>query len=178
MTEREILKLQEQTGNQDYYLVSVGSFLHAYGNGAFALARATGYRVMRKKRKWGEVLTVGFPANRLDQVRQRVREAGGDMEQIDQKTYLFRGVDGLPDEQMVSLPASHSPKGGVNPTPVHSQREGRMNEIVAAIRDFNLSMSTPMDAMLLIGTLQQRLQQTDENNDDACESPAGQGLQE
>ena len=45
MTEREILDKQEQTGNQEYYLMLVGSFLHAYGNGVFALARATGYRV-------------------------------------------------------------------------------------------------------------------------------------
>ena len=51
------MERQEQAGNREYYLVLVGSFLHAYGHGAFALARATGYRVMRKQRKWGEVLT-------------------------------------------------------------------------------------------------------------------------
>lgn len=64
MTEREILDLQEQTGNQEYYLMLVGSFLHAYGHGVYALSRVTGYRVMRKQRKWGEVLTAGFPISR------------------------------------------------------------------------------------------------------------------
>ena len=77
MTEREILERQEQTDNREYLLVLVGSFLHAYGNGAFALARVTGYRVIRKQRKWGEVLVVGFPADRLDLVRQQLRDAGG-----------------------------------------------------------------------------------------------------
>lgn len=32
MTEREIIEKQEQTGNREYYLMLVGSFLHAYGN--------------------------------------------------------------------------------------------------------------------------------------------------
>ena len=41
MTEREILERQESTGNREYFLVLVGSFLHAYGHGAFALSRAT-----------------------------------------------------------------------------------------------------------------------------------------
>ena len=29
MTEREILDRQEQTGNREYYLVLIGSFMHA-----------------------------------------------------------------------------------------------------------------------------------------------------
>ena len=77
MTEREILERQEQTGNQQFLLVLVGSFLHAYGNGAFALARVTGYRVRRKQRRWGEVLTCGFPAIHFDRVRLQVYAAGG-----------------------------------------------------------------------------------------------------
>ena len=39
MTEKEILDWQEQTGNQEFFLMQVGKFLHAYGNGAFALSR-------------------------------------------------------------------------------------------------------------------------------------------
>ena len=77
MTEREILERQEQTDNREYLLVLVGSFLQAYGNGAFALSRATGYRVVRKQRKWGEVLTCGFPAIQFDRVRLQVYAAGG-----------------------------------------------------------------------------------------------------
>ena len=105
MTEREILERQEQTGNREYLLVLVGSFLQAYGNGAFALARVTGYRVRRKQRKWGEVLTCGFPAIHFDRVRLQVYAAGGEVEQVDDKTYLFRGLDGTPDPQMVCEPA-------------------------------------------------------------------------
>ena len=77
MTEREILDRQEQTGNQQFLLVLVGSFLHAYGNGAFALSRVTGYRVRRKQRRWGEVVLCGFPIDRFDLVRDRIRAAGG-----------------------------------------------------------------------------------------------------
>ena len=56
--------------------MAVGMFYHAYGCGAFALSRATGYRVLRKQRKHGDVLVCGFPASQLDTVLQRIREAG------------------------------------------------------------------------------------------------------
>ena len=48
MTEQEILRLQEVNGQRSFYLVLVGKFLHACGNGAFALSRATGYRVLAR----------------------------------------------------------------------------------------------------------------------------------
>ena len=73
MTEREVLDIQEKNGNQEFLLILIGSFLHAYGYGAFALARATGYRVLRKQRKWGEVLTCGFPISKLDDIRQETQ---------------------------------------------------------------------------------------------------------
>ena len=47
MTEKEILQEQETIGQTAFYLIAVGMFYHAYGCGAFALARATGYRVLR-----------------------------------------------------------------------------------------------------------------------------------
>ena len=73
MTEKEVLDLQAERGNQEFFLILVGSFLHAYGHGAFALSRATGYRVMRKQRRQlGEVLTTGFPVAQLDAVREKV----------------------------------------------------------------------------------------------------------
>jgi hypothetical protein len=170
MTEREIIERQELAGNQEYFLVLVGSFLHAYGNGAFALSRATGYRIMRKQRKWGEVLTVGFPIGQLSLVRDRLREAGGDIEQMNDKIYLFRGIDGTPDLQMVYEPAPKPtvPVATATPNPITVGGSWLAEEVLR----FNLSMSTPMDAMLFIGTLQQRL-----NDNDACESSAGHGLQ-
>lgn len=185
MTEREILDKQEQTGNQEYYLMLVGSFLHAYGNGAFALARATGYRVLRKQRKWGEVLTLGFPAGRLDLVRQRVRDAGGDVEQVDQKTFLFRGIDGTPDPAMVSEPARTGGQfslrkcgDAIRCEPELTLGQSPSDWLAEAVRGFNLSVSTPMDAMLFISSLQQRLSEQTDNQNNACESPAGHGLQE
>lgn len=50
MTEKEVLQLQEANDQTAFYLIAVGMFYHAYGCGAFALARATGYRVLRGHR--------------------------------------------------------------------------------------------------------------------------------
>lgn len=170
------MERQELAGNKEYFLVLVGSFLHAYGHGAFALARATGYRVMRKQRKWGEVLTVGFPAGRLDLVRQRLRDAGGYVEQVDDKTWMFRDVDGTPDRHMVCDPAP-APSQRVEGSGCAAAPASSPEWLAEAVCSFNLSMSTPMDAMLFIGTLQQRLKEQDYMKN-ACESPAGHGLQE
>ena len=101
MTEKEILQQQEANGQKAFYLMAVGMFYHAYGCGAFALSRATGYRVLRKQRKHGDVLVCGFPVTQLDTVLQRIREAGGEVEQTGEKTFLFRGLDGTADETMV-----------------------------------------------------------------------------
>ena len=102
MTEKEILQQQEANGQTAFYLMAVGMFYHAYGCGAFALARATSYRVLRKQRKRGDVLVCGFPASQLDTVLQCIREAGGEVEPAGEKTFLFRGLDGTPDETMVA----------------------------------------------------------------------------
>lgn len=151
MTEKEVLDLQQQSGNQEFYLILVGSFLHAYGNGAFALSRATGYRVMRKQRKQlGEILTTGFPISQLDSVRNKIYDAGGEIEKVDEKTWIFRGIDGTPDESMIAEP---------NTTPGPLPKRGGELGLVDEIIGFNLSMSTPMDAMNFIAKLQQQLKQ-------------------
>jgi len=102
MTEKEILQLQDENQRNAFYLIAVGMFYHAYGCGAFALARATGYRVLSKHRKGGDILTCGFPANQLDTVLQRLREAGGVVEQVGEKTFLFCGLDGTPDKKLIA----------------------------------------------------------------------------
>ena len=62
MTEQELIRKQEEGGNETLYLMKVGMFFHAYDAGAFALARLMHYRVKRKARKGGrEVLVAGFP---------------------------------------------------------------------------------------------------------------------
>lgn len=155
MTEKEVLDLQQQSGNQELYLILIGSFLHAYGNGAFALSRVTGYRVMRKQRKQlGEILTTGFPISQLDNVRNKIYDAGGEIEKVDEKTWIFRGINGTPDENLISEL--------INPTPGPSPKRGGEFGLADEILGFNLSMSTPMDAMNLIAKLQKQLK----NNDD------------
>ena len=150
MTEKEVLDLQQQSGNQEFYLILIGSFMHAYGNGAFALSRATGYRVMRKQRKQlGEILTTGFPISQLDNVRNKIYDAGGEMEKVNEKTWIFRGISGTPDENLISEL--------INPTPCPSPKRGGELGLVDEIIGFNLSMSTPMDAMNLIAKLQKQL---------------------
>ena len=77
MKEEEVLARKEQTGNKEFYLIHVGPSFHAYGGGAFALARVTGYRVMRKRRKAGNVLTASSPVGQLEQVRVCITVGGG-----------------------------------------------------------------------------------------------------
>jgi len=161
MTEKDIIQMQEQRGNREFFLMLVGKFFLAYGHGAFALSRGTGYRVMKKPRKTGFVITCGFPVECLDTVLLRVRSAGGSIEPVDSNLYHFTGLDGTPDERMIceKQPAPAPPAAG--------------RWLEEAVLSFNLSMSTPLDAMVFIGKLQQKL-----NSILTCESPAGQGLRE
>lgn len=172
-----MLRQQEANGQQSFCLVLVGKFLHACGCGAFALSRATGYRVMRKQRKWGEVMVCGFPIDRFDLVRDRIRDAGGDIYSMDDKTWMFRGLDGTPDPQMVCEPAPKTePKPQEQLTTVAPAADG-YGWLAEAVRGFNLSQSTPVDAILFINDLQHRLSDAGTTSV-ACESPAGHGLQE
>ena len=185
MTEKEVLDLQEERGNQVFYLILIGSFLNAYGNGAFALSRATGYRVIRKQRKqMGEVLTAGFPVSSLGGVREKLLAAGGELDEVDEKTWIFRGIDGTPDLAMVTDPKPRQQ----SQQPASSVHDSWLMD---EVRRFNLSMSTPMDAMNLIARLQQRIKQEDiaekvqgadcpqgKAPGIACESPSGQGSAE
>ena len=189
MTEKEILQEQESNGQTAFYLIAVGMFYHAYGNGAFALSRATGYRVLRKHRKGGGILTCGFPANQLDTVLQRIREAGGEVEQTGDKAFLFRGLDGTADEKLI---AEQKPQIVTSPQKEKPLSEASFSWLADELLSFNLSLSTPMDAMNLIACLQRRLREEQKKQEEpqghltaemklidiACESPAGQGLQE
>ena len=189
MTEKEILQEQVSNGQTAFYLMAVGMFYHAYGCGAFALARATGYRVLRKHRKGGDVLVCGFPASQLDTVLQRIREAGGEVEQTGDKAFLFRGLDGTPDEKLV---AEQKPQIVTSPQKEKPLSEASFSWLADELLSFNLSLSTPMDAMNLIACLQRRLREEQKKQEEpqghptaemkimdiACESPAGHGLQE
>ena len=113
-------------------------FYHAYGNGAFALARATGYRVLRKHRKHGDILTCGFPANQLDMVLQRIREAGSEVEQMAEKTFLFRGLDGTPDKKLI---AEQKPQAVTFSSKDMPQSEASFSWLANELLSFNLCRS-------------------------------------
>ena len=46
MTERELIQQQQELGDSRFLVTRSGKFFSAYGCGAFALARATGYRCL------------------------------------------------------------------------------------------------------------------------------------
>lgn len=155
MTEQDVLRRQEINGQTEFYLVLVGQFYHAYGNGAFALSRASGYRVLRKQRRWGEVLTAGFPASVLARVRQRIADMHGTVREVEGKMLLFSGIDGTPDDslvqasQPVSVPAGKTAVAAVTDAP----DEGTL---LADLMSFNLSAATPIEAMLFLSNLQRK----------------------
>ena len=138
MTEKEIQQQQESNGQTAFYLMAVGMFYHAYDCGAFALSRATGYRVLPKHRKGGDILTCGFPATQLEAVLQRLREAGGVVEQAGEKTFLFRRLDGTPDESMI---AEQKPQAVTSPTKDVPQSEASFSWLVDELLSFNLFRS-------------------------------------
>lgn len=158
MTEQEVIARQEQAGNREFYMIHVGPSFHAYGSGAYALARVTGYRVVRKRRKAGNVLMASFPVGQLEQVRVCITTGGGEMERIDEKTYRFWGIDGSPEDRLINGP--HFTRPSVKPEPqIVLTEKDRIMWLKDAVLNFNLSMSTPIDAMLFLGTLQQRLKE-------------------
>ena len=138
MTEKEILQQQETNGQKSFYLIAVGMFYHAYGCGAFALSRATGYRVLRKHRKHGDILTCGFPVNQLEMVLQRIREADGEVEQTGEKTFLFRGLDGTPDERLIE---EQKPQIATSPSKEVLQPEASFSWLANELLSFNLCRS-------------------------------------
>lgn len=175
MTEQEVLQQQEENGNSAFYLILIGTFLHAYGNGAFALARATGYHVLCRRRKAGRIITAGFPISRLDNVRSRILAAGGMIDALpDGKTWLFSGFDGTPDDAMVVLPRSvisarsldKGDSGAAAPPPAAPAADnapavrlvaGSAEWLTEMVLGFKLATSTPLQAMLFLGDLQQQL---------------------
>lgn len=94
MTEQELIEKQQQSDNGATYLMKVGMFFHAYEAGAFALARATGYRIKRKPRKGGrEVLVAGFPAESLDTVISKLEVAGATVTRHNDTFVEIAGLD-------------------------------------------------------------------------------------
>ena len=141
MTEQEIIKEQQATGIN--YLMRVGLFYHAYDGAAFALARLTGYQVRRVHRRQGDIFLTGFSATSFDKVRTVLADAGITL-QGDGDLWWFEGGDTSEDLSMVSEP---------KPAKVEKpEADGLLKEVMA----FNLSASTPMDAMIFLSNLQRK----------------------
>jgi hypothetical protein len=144
--EQELINRQEESGNEVLCLMKIGFFFHAYNAGAYALARVMNYRVARKVRRSGlEMMTAGFPSEKLPSVLESITAAGGRILSQTDDCVEFTGVDYTPDgvvviekEKKVKVLAG-------------SPQETDLSKI---IRSYDLSRSTPIDAMLFIAKLQ------------------------
>lgn len=153
MTEKELIDRQQEYGDKHFVVTRSGKFFSAYNCGAFALARATGYRVMRRPRKGGHfVLTVGFPESRLESVMEHIAACGGTVERQETDYFIFSNIDGSTDETLVSeqkMPDKH----GVRNDMARNEDTCLRKQIIM----FDLYRSTPMDAMNFIDTLQKQI---------------------
>jgi len=159
MTERELIRKQAEYGEERFPVVRSGKFFLACDCGAFALARATGYRVMRRPRREGCVLTTGFPESRLEKVLGQIAAAGGRIERQDADSFVFSGVDGGEDETLVSEQPRKELRKGKGAERIPAEQTLR-----ETIRSFDLSRSTPMEAMNFIDRLQKQLRAEDGNS--------------
>lgn len=152
MTELELIAKQEEGNNETLYLMKVGMFFHAYEAGAFALARLMHYRVKRKFRKGGrEVLVAGFPANSLSVVTEHIYAAGGKVLAQTDTWVEFAGLDCTADAALVDeakVVAADKPE-----VPVEDKADGWKKKIL----DYDLSHSTPLDAMNFLSAMQKEL---------------------
>ena len=142
MTEQEMIRKQQEYGESRFVVSKSGKFYLACSCGAFALARVSGYRVMRRQRKGGKcILTTGFPESRLEQVKAWIAEAGGSVAEVTDAGFVFSGIDGSPDEALVS-------------DECRRKRDSAETDLREMLLSFDLSHSTPMDAMMFIDKLQ------------------------
>ena len=82
--------------------------------------------------------------------------AGGKIDRQDDGSFVFSGIDGSEAEALVSIP--EKTEGGQDRKGSKSSYD---NSLQAMILSFDLSRSTPMDAMNFIDLLQKRIYDTD-----------------
>ena len=153
MTEQELIEKQQRCGDQLFAVSRSGKFYRAYGCGAFALARATGYRVIRRPRKCGRfILTAGFPESRLENVLNQIESKGGTIIQRGSDEFFFSGLDGNEDDTLITEQRPNlAPKG------MAATKTSGNDRLKESILSFDLSHSTPMDALAFIDKLQREL---------------------
>ena len=74
------------------------------------------------------------------------------VEQVGEKTFLFRGLDGTPDDKLI---AEQKPQTLTSPSKDVPTSEAPFSWLADELLSFNLSLSTPMDAMNLIAEKRQ-----------------------
>lgn len=153
MTENELIEKQRESGDSRFVVTRSGKFYSAYDCGAFALARATGYRVMRRQRKGDRfVLTTGFPESRLENVLQQIVAAGGIIERRGEDDFIFSGIDGSNEESLVCTHTQAKKKQ--NKKEAHGAANDNLRSIILS---FDLLHSSPIEAMDFINSLQQQI---------------------
>lgn len=158
MTENELIQKQQEYGDSQFVVTRSGKFYSAYGCGAFALARATGYRVMRRQRKGDRfVLTTGFPECRLENVLQQIVTAGGVIERQGENDFIFSGIDGSDENGLVFIHTQTKKKQDRNG--VHGAANDNLRSMILS---FDLLHSSPVEAMDFINSLQQQIRSIDD----------------
>ena len=102
MTAEEICKRQRENGNKEMYLRLKGSFWQTYDGGAFAIARVTGYQVIRLKTI--DRYRLGFNILTREKVLEKMRAAGMTYSEYKEGDTLitFSGGDPTPDNHLVT----------------------------------------------------------------------------
>jgi DNA mismatch repair ATPase MutS len=141
--EQELIKKQEESGNEVLCLMKIGYFFHAYNAGAYALARVMKYRVRKKVRRSGlEMITAGFPIDNLSSVLELITAAGGQILSQTDDWVEFTGIDCTSEGIVVMEPEKKV------------KLEPQDANVIEAIRSFDLLHSTPLDAVNFVGYLQ------------------------
>ena len=76
-----------------------------------------------------------------EQVKAWITEAGGSVAEVTDAGFVFSGIDGSPDEALVS-------------DECRRKRDSAETDLREMLLSFDLSHSTPMDAMMFIDKLQ------------------------
>ena len=151
--EQELINRQEESGNEVLCLMKMGFFFHAYNAGAYALARVMKYRVRKKVRRSGlEMITAGFPVDNLQSVLECIKAAGGRILSQTDDYVEFTAIDCTSDGIMV-IEKEKKAKVLAPDEPLQE------SELAKIIRSYDLSRSTPLDAMSFIVRLQTLLQE-------------------
>lgn len=154
MTEKEVLQKQKVNGNTVFYLIQVGMFLRAYGNGAFALHRLMGYSVRREQRKNGDIILAGFPAKSFDAVKLQMEEKNVTLQKVDDKTYLFQGIDGTPDLSLIKEASQSVSDKAALYVPRIDERVQK--DVLRELLSINIYRCTPKEAFARLRDLQIR----------------------